>query len=146
MRCYSGIFYSSITVPEPLPPIDTVGEVHQAAIHDSAYVFTSRYLYDMALVAKCCDTFEYDLGQHVRRNPTLTAQQSSNFETRIDNIQNYNWNKQKPLIFITSQSILRIYTRYINYALHVSSATFLLDALGIAYQKDALYGPFFSET
>lgn len=145
--CHNAKFYSFITVPEQLPPIDSVEEVRAAAITDTAVVFTSRYLFDMSLAANCCDTFEWDLGQHVRRHPNLIAQQSSNFESRINYLQRYDWHSKPPFIFITSQNILKIYERYIfTYTLHVSAATFLLDALGIAYQKDALYGAFFTET
>lgn len=145
-RLHNGTFYSSLTVPEQLPPLDSVAEVRAAATADTARVFTSRYLFDLAIAAACCDSFEYDLGEHVRRHPGMIAGQSSNFEARIESLQRYDWAHKPPLVFITSQNILRIYERYVTYELHLSSATFLLDALGIAYQKDALYGPFFTET
>lgn len=139
MHVYSGVFYSTITFPEEVMPIDTIAELLQVVANDRVRAFTSRFLYNMALESTCCEgDFEYTLGTHLRRH-RMEAKIQFTFDQWVKEIENYDWQGGRPLYYINSRNLLHFFTRHLTFPMHIGTPTFCLDAVGLIHQRDALY-------
>lgn len=145
MRCYSGSFYSTITIPEPIKPIETTKELETMAVKDTIRIYTSRFLYDVAVLAPCCNTFEYNIGQHLIRH-RIGLLRNLDFDARVRALNEYDWENKWPLVFVTTRNLLAYYSKHLTFPYHISSSSLFLDAVGIATQKDSLHRNALSET
>lgn len=146
MRVYSGVFYSTITVPEDVVPLHTIEQLIKVLATDRGLVFTSRFLYNMARESKCCEgDLEFTLGQHLRRH-RMESKINLGFDQWVKEIESYDWANAHPLFYIDSRNLLHFFTRHITFPMYIGTPTFCLDAIGLIHQKDALYAEAFRYT
>lgn len=140
MKCYSGVFVSLVTIPTWQKPINTVQEIVESL--NRTVVYTSRFFYDLAMAAECCDSFEYLVGENMRRHKIKRASKG-NFLEKMGKFNFFDLPVE--MIYINSRSIFRFYARYFKSSFHISSTNLYLDLVGILHQKDALFSAAFSK-
>lgn len=153
---YSGLFYSRLTVPQEIFPLETVEQLTEAALDNKAILFTSRFMYDMAVKSlnsrsmngsNTASSFDTAMATSMAKHwNILKAWVEGDFHARASLFSSYDWQRELPIYLITSKTLLQFYAVHAPFKLFVGQPTFMTDTISMATQRHALFTHAFSKT